>query len=160
MVGHGWPSGAGKKEGISPYSSNEIMRLMCRTWQEMAKPMAKRSKWQKLARMAGSRGCRKPFRDQNLRPVVRPRCAPWQGRCAHRGGSCSQRRGKSIHRSSKSVLPQGPRRVFSGKNRPITFFQKVLATTIYGVRLRQDSLLNGACGRRCKSTAASKWGMT
>jgi hypothetical protein len=46
-------------------------------------------------------------------------------------------------------------------NKPTNnFLQKVLATTIYGVKLPIDSLLNGAGGRRCKSAPASKWGMT
>jgi hypothetical protein len=40
-----------------------------------------------------------------------------------------------------------------GINPPITFLQKVLATTIYGATLPQDSLLNGASVGGCKSTA-------
>ena len=57
--------------------------------------------------------------------------------------SYSHRREKPIHRPTQRPLPQAQPPFFSGENPPITFFKKVLATTIYGVRLHPTPLCVG-----------------
>jgi len=60
---------------------------------------------------------------------------------------------KPVHRLSQCALPQCETPFFPGENRPITFFQKRLATTIYGVKLLLTPLHVGFGSRLLRKAA-------